>query len=238
MQNYLEEIMLLRLYLLVDESRAGLLCRWGKKQREVRSFITQQILPNMGSLMPSDYLPEHYPWCFIISAAALRGKYSYVGAFMVLPGEQEEKSLIVVYSAVSYRWLQKNMRAEFPMTFWAARILNNVRKSDLAEKNWQPLWQWVKALRRSYSPFWESFALTPAWRFSRHSQVLLKEGSQEDYHIHDSDGIEIMPWKNWPDCVQQEAGIWIWRQSRHRNILDSQRILLRRAEAESPDASF
>jgi hypothetical protein len=230
--------MSLRLYLLVDETRAGLFRRWGKEQRELHSFITREILPNMDSSMPVDCLSESYPWCFVISAAALRGKCFYAGAFMVVQSEQGNKSLVVIYSVVSYRWLQKNMQAEFPMTFWATRILNNLRNSDVAENNWQPLWQWVKALKRAYSPFWESFVLTPAWRFKNHSQVLLREGSQEDYHIRNSDGVEVMPWKNWPDCVQQEAGIWIWRQSRHRNILDSQRIPLRRAEAKPPDASF
>ncbi|MGN7973791.1 T6SS protein Cts1T [Serratia sp. 22264] len=230
--------MSLRLYLLVDESRVGLFRRLGRRQREVRSIITQQILPNIGSLMLEGYLPENYPWCFVISSSALRSKYHYAGAFMVFRGEQGEESLAVVYSAVSYQWLQRNMCAEFPLTFWAARILNNVQKNDLVEKNWRPLWQWVKALKRAYSPFWESFALTPAWRFKNHSQVLLREGAQEDFHIRSSDGVEVMPWKNWPGCVQQEAGIWIWRQSRHRNILDSQRIPLRRAEAKSPNASF
>ncbi|MEE4411140.1 MULTISPECIES: T6SS protein Cts1T [unclassified Serratia (in: enterobacteria)] len=230
--------MSLRLYLLVDESRVSPFRRLGKRQREVRSLITQQILPNIGSSMLEGYLSESYPWCFVISSTARQGKYNYAGAFMVLRGEQGDASLVVVYSVVSYRWLQKNMCTEFPLTFWAARILNNVQKSDFAEKNWRPLWQWVKALKRSYSPFWESFVLTPAWRFKNHSQVLLREGAQEDYHIRSIDGVEVMPWKNWPDCIQQEASIWIWRQSRHGNILDSQRISLRSAEAKSPDASF
>ncbi|MTD38229.1 T6SS protein Cts1T [Erwinia sp. CPCC 100877] len=230
--------MSLRLYLLVDESRAGLFRRLGKSQRKVRTIITQHILPSIGSSISDDYLSQHYPWCFVISAAALQRRHSCAGAFMVLQGEKGERSLVVIYGAVSCLWLQKNMQAEFPMTFWAARILNSVDKNALAEKNWQSLWQWAKALKRAYSPFWESFLLTPAWRFKKQSQVLLREGSQEDYRILNSDGVEVMPWKNWPGCVQQEAGIWIWRQSRHRRILDSQRIPLRRAEAQTPDASF
>ncbi len=229
--------MSIRLCLLVGELRAGLFRRLSKKQREVRAIITQQILPNIGSSMPDEYLPEHYPWCFVISAASLRQRHSCVGAFMVLPGEQGEKLLVVVYSPVSCLWLQKNMHVEFPLTFWASRILNMARKNDVVKKDWQLLWQWVKALGRTYSP-WREFMLTPAWRFKNQSQMLLREGSQEDYCIRNSDGVEIIPWKNWPDCVQQDAGIWIWRQSRHRKILDSQRIPLRGAEAKLPDASF
>ncbi|MCT4703384.1 T6SS protein Cts1T [Enterobacteriaceae bacterium H20N1] len=229
--------MSLRLYLLVDDSRAGLFKTGSKRRREVYSLVTQKILKNMDSSMPDDYLPESYPWCFVISFGALRGK-CYAGAFMVHRNSQGEKSLIVVYSERSYQWLKKNMRTEFPLTFWMARILNNTQKSDFTQHNWKPLRQWLKALKRAYSPFWESFALTPAYRFKNHSQALLREGSQEDYCIRNSDGVEVMPWTNWPDCLQQEAGIWIWRQSRHRKILDSQRIPLRRAEAEPPAASF
>lgn len=229
--------MSIRLCLLVDESRAGLFRRLSKKQREVRSIITQHILPNIGSSMLDNYLPEHYPWCFVISAASLRQRRSCVGAFMVLPGKQGEKLLVVLYSQVSYSWLQKNMHVEFPLTFWASRILNMARKDDVVTKDGQLLWQWVKALGRAYSP-WREVVLTPAWRFKNQSQVLLREGSREDYCIRNNDGVETMPWKNWPDCVQQDVGIWIWRQSRHRKILDSQRIPLRRAEAKLPDASF
>ncbi|VEC00428.1 Uncharacterised protein [Cedecea lapagei] len=230
--------MLLRLYLLVDESRAGLFRRRGKKQREVRSIITQQILPGIGSSLPDDYLPEHYPWSFVISSPSSRGQDAYSGAFMLRPGKGGEPSLVIIYGEAPWPWLKKNLQDEYPLTFWASRILNTVPDSDVAEKNWRPLWQWVKALRRAYSPFWETLLLTPAWQFKNHSQVLLREGSQEDYHIRNRDGVEAMPWKNWPDCVEQEAGIWIWRQSRHRKIVDSQRIPLRRAEAKPPDASF
>lgn len=229
--------MSLRLCFFVDESRAGLFRRLSKTQRKVRAIIMQHVIPNIGVAAPDSYLPEHYPWCFIISAAALRHKSSCVGAFMVLRGEQGEKLPVVIYSVVSHAWLENNMHTEFPLTFWASRVLNITRQNDLLKKDWQPLAQWVKALRRAWSP-WREFLLIPAWRFKNQSQMLLREGSQEDYRIHTNDGVDIMPWKNWPACIQQEAGIWIWRQSRHRNILDSQRILLRRAEAKSPDASF
>ncbi|MTH46709.1 T6SS protein Cts1T [Intestinirhabdus alba] len=228
--------MSIRLYLLADKARAGLFRRSGKRQREVRALITRHVLPVIGSPLPDEALPEQYPWCFAISPAALRGRYTCVGALAVLRSEEGEASLVAICGAVSYPWLKKNMRGDFPVTFWAARILNKVQKSDAAELDGKPLRQWLKALSRAYSPFWESFALTPAWRFKNRSQALLREGSQADFYIRNHDGVEAMPWKNWPDCLQQEPGIWIWRQSRHKRILDSQRIPLRRAEATSPDA--
>lgn len=228
--------MLLRLYLIVDESRPGLFRRRWKKQQEVRSIIIQQILPGIGSSLPDDYLPDHYPWSFVISSPSSRGHDAYSGAFMLRPGKGGVPSLVIIYGEAPLPWLKKNMQDEFPLTFWASRILNNVPDSDAVEKNWRPLLQWVKALRRAYSLLWEKLVLKSAWQFKNHSQLLLREGSQEDYRIQNRDGVETMPWKNWPDCIEQDAAIWIWRQSRHRKIVDSQRIPLRRAEAKPPAA--
>lgn len=228
--------MSIRLYLLVDRKRAGLFHRLNKKQCELLNVFTQQILPHLESSMPDSYLPEHYPWCFVISASTLKARHAYAGAFMVLPGEQDEKKLAIVYGSVSYPWLKSNMHSEFPLTFWASRILNYVERKDVLAKEWRPLWQWVKKLRQVYSP-WRELILNPAWHFKNHSQVLLKEGSREDYCIKSSDGVEVMPWKNWPECIQEKEGVWIWRQGRHKRILESQRFLIKRAVASVPDAS-
>lgn len=230
--------MSLRLYLLVDGSRAGLLSRWDGAQRKVHNFIMQNVLLNMGEAMSDEYCSRGYPWCFVISAAALQVNKYYVGSFMIQPGEAGLESVIIIYSAVSYPRLERIMHAKYPLTFWAARILNNQQQGDFSNKKWKTLFQWVKALKRAYSPCWESFALKKAWRFSTLSQVLLKEGSKEDYGIRVNDGVEAMPWKNWPNCVQQEEGIWVWRQSRHRNILDSRWIPLLGAGAKTPESSF
>lgn len=228
--------MSIRLFLLNDRAQKNVFGRPGKLHRKVRAIITQQICPNIGSSISEGLLEEDYPWCFVISGAALSQRHYCAGAFSLMTGEHGEKLLIVIYSMVSYSWLQKNLRSEYPLTFWAARVLNIKRKYDVVGGNQGILWQWFKALRWAYSP-WRQFVLKPLWRFEHKSQMLLREGSQQDYRIRNSDGVEVMPWKNWPGCIQQEPEIWVWRQSRHRRILDSQRILLRRAEANPPDAS-
>jgi len=229
-----------RLYLLIDELSTGRLGWRRREQARLRARLQQAILPYMASSVPDDYLSESYPWCFVMpSPASKKGSRYYAGALMVFRTAQGEKSAAVIYTSVSYGWLKKDLSSAFPVTFWMTRVLNHyVRKNEFSNGSWRSLREWVRALRRAYSPFWESFALTPNFRFKNRSQVLLREGSQEDYRIRDSDGVEIMPWKNWPDCLAGEACIWLWRQSRHRKILDSQRIPLQRAEAEGPDASF
>lgn len=216
--------MSLRLYLLGGESRASPFCRKRKKQRQKEAFISQKILSNMAAAMTDEYLSTAYPWCFVISSSTAQDKYHYVGACKILCNEQGEKSLVGMYSPVSHQWLNKNMQADFSLTFWMSRILNMVQENDFSARNTPLLRQWCTALQRAYSPFWESFALTPAWRFKTRSQALLREGSQQDYCIRNSDGVDVMPWKNWPDCLLNESGIWLWRESRHRKILDSQRI--------------
>lgn len=230
--------MALRLHLFADEYQVGLFHRLGRSQRQVRATIVSRVLPRLIWSMSDNDLPARYPWCFVISNRARGRRPLYVGAFLTIPTTAGKSSLVVIYASVSYGWLKKNMQTEFPITFWAARVLNGVTQRDVAEKNWHLHRQWIKALRWSCSALLQRVILTPAMQFKQHSQVLLREGSQEDYRICSSDGVELMPWKNWPDCISQEAGVWIWRQSRHRKVLDSQRIPLGRAEAKSPDASF
>ncbi|WP_072056932.1 T6SS protein Cts1T [Enterobacter cloacae] len=216
--------MSLRLYLLVGESRAGPFYRKRKKQRQTEAFISREILSNVTTAMTDSYLSVAYPWCFVISSSMVEDKYHYVGACRILCNEKGERTLVGMYSPVSHRWLNNNMQAEFPLTFWMSRILNMMQERDFYARNTPLLRQWRMALQRAYSPLWESFALTPAWRFKNRSQALLREGSEEDYCIRNSDGVDVMPWKNWPDSITQKSGIWLWRESRHRKILDSQRI--------------
>jgi len=216
--------MSLRLYLLGGESCAIPFYRKGKKQRQRETFICQKILSNMATAMTDDYLSTAYPWCFVISSGTALEKYHYVGACRILCNEQGGKTLIGMYSPVSHQWLNKDMQAEFSLAFWISRILNLIQGNVFSARNTPLLRQWRTALQRAYSPFWESFALTPAWRFKTRSQALLREGSREDYCIRNSDGVDVMPWKNWPDCLLNESGVWLWRESRHRKILDSQRI--------------
>ncbi|MGF9657377.1 T6SS protein Cts1T [Pantoea agglomerans] len=229
--------MSIRMFLLIDGLRPGLLRRSGKIHREVRSIITQHILPNIVSGMSEELSVEHYPWCFIISGAPQAKQRYCAGAFSLTSGKEGEKQLFVICSVVSASWLQKNMHTKYPLTFWAARILNLAGEKDMASKSWQPLYQWFRALRWAYSP-WRQFLLKPTWRFEKQSKMLFREGSQQDYRIAEGDGVGVMPWKNWPDCLQREAGIWIWQQSRHRMVLDSQRISLRHEKTNPADGSF
>lgn len=229
--------MSIRLFLFIAGLDKPIVARKGKIHRKVQSMITEKIVPNRAPLAVESGLAEQYPWSFVIADAALSRQRYCTGAFSVIRGQQGETLLVAIYSLVSCSWLKKNLQAEFPLTFWAARILNVLPTNCQASSSWQPLRQWLAALRWSYSP-WRQFVLMPAWRFEHKSKMLLREGGQEDYRIGKGDGVEIMPWKKWPGCLQQGAGAWIWRQSRHRRILDSQRILFRRAEAYPSDASI
>lgn len=229
--------MSIRMFLIVDGVHTGISGRLGKMKREVRSIITQKILPNINFDVADELSPKHYPWCFVISSSALSRQSYCAGAFNLLPGKNGEQLLVVICSVVSWSWLQKNMCDERPLTFWAARILNLVREGDIAAENAQLLSRWFRTLKGAYSP-WRQFILKPVWRFENQSEMLLREGAHQDYQISNCDGVEVMPWKNWPDCVQYEAGIWIWRQSRHSKILYSQRIHLRHARVNPADGSY
>lgn len=228
--------MLLRLYFFIGRYRPGIFYRLNRRQRRVRDILNEQVVPTLAASRPDHDALASYPWCFVIADGS-RGHFA-AGAFRLLRAGADRSALMVIYGDASYSWLEKNMAAEYPLTFWASRILNGVSDGDIAEKNWRPHRRWLSALRWACSPLLQRVVLQPALHFNRHSYALLREGSQQDYRIRSSDGVESMPWNNWPACLREESGVWIWRQSRHRKILDSQRIPLRRAGAQPPDASF
>ncbi len=230
--------MAVRLHLLVDNLPVGTRNGGKKRSQQIASLIAQSVLPEMELSVNCNDLPEDYPWCFLVSGKEIGCKKYYAGALVNFRNVHGRRSSIIIYSALSYPWLKKNMSSQYPITFWMARILNIIPEIDRAEECWDQLRLWVTALQRSYSPFWESIILTHSYQFKNRSQVLLREGSKEDYRIRDSDGVGVMPWKHWPDNIQEEAGVWLWRQSRHCKILDSQRILLQGDGAERPDVSI
>ncbi|MBW7984870.1 T6SS protein Cts1T [Enterobacillus tribolii] len=222
--------MAIRILLLKDNAGSGLFRLGGLRGRRIRTFIKNRVLPGMHDALPGKSLPKNYPWCFILPPASLRRKTYYIGAFVPFDNARGERSFIALYSAVSYKWLQSNLALEFPAAFWMARILAGMKHEEITSGNYVYVRPWIKALQRSFSWFWESIALTENFRFRNRSKFLLRECTDLDYEICGDDGVDIMPWKNWPECIQAGDCVWLWRQSRHNRLIESQRILLKHDE--------
>lgn len=217
--------MAIRIVLVTDN--AGLFGQAGPRGRRIRTLIRDRVLPAMQDSLPGKPLPENYPWCFIVPPSALRRKTYCVGAFVSFENARGEKSIVALCCAVPYKWLKHNLTAEFSAPFWMARILAGIKPEEIARGNYGYVRPWIKALQRSYSYFWESFALAENFRFGTRSKFLLREFTDLDYEICSDDGVDIMPWKNWPGCIQAGDCVWLWRQSRHNRLIESQRILLK-----------
>lgn len=82
----------------------------------------------------------------------------------------------------------------------------------------------IKALQIHYSPFLESVLIRKSYRFINTSEPLLSNCHILDNQIPINGGVEFMPWKNWPECIQNGNSVWLWRQSRYGRIIDSKKI--------------
>lgn len=67
--------MSVRLFLIADNAGSRWLGGGQKDKREIFSFITQSIIPGLEPSMLDNYLPESFPWCFVIPPEALRRRH-------------------------------------------------------------------------------------------------------------------------------------------------------------------
>lgn len=169
---------------------------------------------------------DFYPWCFVLPPFYPRSKNYTIGALLMLHDSFGAYSFFVLHSQVSYEWLIKNLQSNFHIAFWLARVLANISKKEIEDQDFSSVQAWVRALKRSYSPIWESIFLNEKFKFKGRSTLLLSELTQLDYEHDIGSGVEMMPWTDWPGCVQSEDYAWFWRQSRYGRIIDSQKIKL------------
>jgi len=169
---------------------------------------------------------DFHPWCFVLPPLTPRSKDYIIGAFVIFNDPSGAYSFLVLYSSVSYGWLTKNLQSNYHIAFWLARILARLSKHEIYRQDFSSIQVWLRALKRSYSPLWESMVLNEKFKFKNRSTSLLSECAEFDYEQCIDSGVEIMPWTEWPCCVQSEDYAWFWRQSRYGRITDSQKVLL------------
>ncbi|MDT3667832.1 hypothetical protein ROK90_17740 [Cronobacter dublinensis] len=122
--------------------------------------------------------------------------------------------------------LLQHARPVQSLAFWQMRILCLLTDEQQRIGERAAVRQWVQALRLSLAPGWVRWWVNPSWRFGQRAPALLMENCAADYRLGPEAGVETMPWREWPACINQENTIWIWRQSRHGKYIDSQRIAI------------
>ncbi|WP_158780612.1 hypothetical protein [Pantoea sp. BAV 3049] len=197
-----------------------------KKQQKITDILLDEIIPQMEATLAGQHLSDTHPWCFVMPISFGKRKYYYFGAFVTGIKSSETQPVFALYSRVSYHWLRENLKSRFHVAFWLSRMLIGIQRQDGVVSDRAALQDWIKSLRRSYSPFWESLAINEQYKFRNRSELLLSELSESEEKINSDNGIEIMPWKGWPGCIQTEGNVWLWRQTRYGKIIDSQKISL------------
>ncbi|EXU76687.1 hypothetical protein [Erwinia mallotivora] len=196
-----------------------------KKQENISDILLEGIIPKMVLTLPGKNLSINHSWCFVMPAKIKKKNYFWLGAFLPEASTFEINSVFALYVCVSYPTLCENLRSNFHVAFWLSRLLNGTQRQEGIVSNRANLSEWIKALQRSYSPFWEKL-LNEQYKFSNRSELLLSELTDNEEKINSDNGVEIMPWKGWPGCIQTDINVWLWRQSRYGRIIDSQKVSL------------
>ncbi|MFJ3458574.1 hypothetical protein ACIPMZ_16625 [Scandinavium goeteborgense] len=187
-----------------------------KKEQCLESFLYQHLLQAMAEQMSE---PE-YPWCFVFPATCLNQTNFYMGACCLHYDNIGEPRIYALYSRLSYRHVFREFQSPRSVAYWQARILAGTK--DVA--GCIRLKSWVRELQRAYSPLDRIWGKTK--RFAQRADILLSDCCDYDYLSNIEDGVEFIPWANWPICIQTENKLWMWRQNKFGKITSSKRILL------------
>jgi len=210
---------------VIDDSRHYRWYHWRRKHhRRILKFLQDMVEPEIKTLSQSNELSDSYPWCFVFSAKQLNRKHYYIGALTISKNNCNKDSLCVIFSRLPYNVIALDFKKKFHIAFWQSRILAARQGEMNTNKKNSQFSEWIKALQIHYSPFLESVLIRKSYRFINTSEPLLSNCHILDNQIPINGGVEFMPWKNWPECIQTGNSVWLWRQSRYGRIIDSKKI--------------
>lgn len=202
--------------------------RWPHRRRRhhrmMLNFLQNTVNPMLEKSQNDDDTSGSYPWCFIFSDKKSKKNNFYIGALTASRNRDSKINYSVLFSRLSYDRILAEFNKKFHLAFWQARILATLQSEATDSQEGTYLHEWVSALQRHYSPFLESIFIRKDYRFSTTSESLLLNCHILDNQIPLNGGVEFMPWKNWPECIQSGDFVWLWRQSRHGRIIDSTKI--------------
>lgn len=196
--------------------RQGLLWRFERDRHAKQALcrLLQQAIPLMASSRVMEPAVAPYPWCFIAPANSIRAKHYFIGAF--LPEAQTSTRLPpVLYALVNETWLINQLSTKDSLPFWLARVLAPFSVGCEVEVR-----RWCQLLQRMLKGRQHAISA---------NRLSLREGLREercdaDVALGSEHGVDAMPWMEWPGCIQNNEIIWIWRQSRHGKVIESQKL--------------
>ncbi|ANS44523.1 hypothetical protein [Serratia inhibens] len=201
--------------------------RFGRHRRTALR-ITSLVETVMRQMEPSILASPaflRYPWCFLAPDSTKGARYFFVGAF--LPSQITTDVLPeMLYVRVSERWLLDHLQEHVGLPLWLSRalvpLINRPSWNQQSEEVRQAC-RFLQRLLASERGVWGRCVLPTQAQQLENLYAMRCEADEELLGEH---GVDAMPWMNWPGCIQHNESIWLWRQSRHGKVIESQKVII------------
>lgn len=195
------------------------------QQRESYSInrLLQKVAAEMCSSLLAGIETEDYPWCFIAADPNKRSQYFLIGAF-IRKVDKDPTSIKALYMRVEHHWLVSQCQTLTNPAFWLSRALLVIR-TRLINADRQQLNKFYRCLQRNIQLLTsKELKSTQQQGLSVMLDELVKSQCDTDDNLVLENGVEGIPWRAWPNCIQNNNTVWLWRQSRFKKCLEVQKI--------------
>lgn len=196
-----------------------------KKNRHISTLLQGAINKMKPSQLTSAAMNQ-YPWCFIAPDKTLGTTHYFVGAFLP-PQKENDTAFEILYAHVSELWLMAHLQSSVGLPLWLSRalipLINN-STHRVREREVRRICSFLeRLLDSSKRPRRQNINYLGVPQFVKLTEVCC----EADEELISEYGVDAMPWLDWPGCIGHIEAIWIWRQSRHGKVIESQKVLLK-----------
>ncbi|MCT6588467.1 hypothetical protein N3553_01065 [Pantoea dispersa] len=198
---------------IVDEQKPG------SKGAAQIARLSSSLSLAMPSLLPQLALVK-YPWCFVMPAHHVSPGLYLTGACVTTEGQSARAMVAVLLRGND---LVRLLKQEPGLPFWMMRALAaGGEDGEQVAVNEQIATDCRELLACMTVPRWQQ-PFRPATQLSQLRQRLSELRCETDFVLEGKRGGDVMPWRHWPDCLLPAGYLWLWRQNRHGQLIESQR---------------
>lgn len=200
--------------------------RLNRKRNRHISMLLQRVIHKMNPSQITSAAMSRYPWCFIAPDKTLGTTHYFVGAFLP-PQKETDDTFEVLYAYVNEPWLMAHLQSPVGLPLWLSRALIPLINNSTHRARHRDIRRICSFLERLLNPF-----KCLNTQCTNHLEIPQLEKLSEvcceaDEELLSEYGVDAMPWMGWPGCIGHIEAIWIWRQSRHGKVIESQKVLLK-----------
>ncbi|MGQ8776530.1 hypothetical protein ACUTQ5_19455 [Serratia sp. NA_112.1] len=187
------------------------------------AVLLQAVIRQMEPTILASSSLVRYPWCFLAPDSAKGARSFFVGAFLP-PQTTTDTPPEMLYVRVSERWLLNHLQMQVGLPLWLSRVLVPLINGPSGNLQSDEVRQACRFLQRLLAS--ESRIRGLRGSEVRQLENLYSMRCEADEELLGEDGVDAMPWMNWPGCIQNDESIWLWRQSRYGKVIESQKVII------------